>query len=112
MAMEPGMMDQGAAAGAPEAPEEAGAEQEQGGYCIEIHIGADGQISIGVETEAEEDAEHEATGQEPERTPVKGIREAMEVVLDIFKSGGQMAEANDQFAEGFGAPPKAPGEMA
>lgn len=91
---------------------EAGAEQGQGGYSIEIYVDGDGKISVGVESGAEEASEHQATGQEPERTPVKGIREALEIVMDIYKNQGQMNAGEDQFAAGFGAPPATPAETA
>lgn len=78
------------------------ATTEAPGYCIEIHVSPSGSIRVSVEPEQEEAAEGEP---QPEGQEVKGIKGAIEVVLDIYKNGGQVSDAmegEDDFNQGFG----------
>lgn len=78
------------------------ATTESAGYCIEIHVSPSGSIRVSVEPEQEEAAEGEA---QPEGQEVKGIKGAIEVVMDIYANGGQVSnamEGEDDFNAGFG----------
>ena len=82
-------------------PEEQGAEPAQQGYCIELHVGADGSMKISVEPEEEEQGEEQTADQSQ---PVQGLKEALSVIIDIVKNGGQVADAaagEGDFAAGF-----------
>jgi hypothetical protein len=73
-----------------------------GGYTIEIQVGADGKISVSVEPQSEEDSEESggggapdadaAGGESEDSQPVANIREACKLVMEIFKSAGQMPD--------------------
>jgi hypothetical protein len=83
---------------------------QQSGYCIEIHVSADNQITVGVEPESAESAEGE-TQPDNGGQAVSSIREALQVAMDIFKNGGQVmdAESGDgDFSAGFASGPKMP----
>jgi hypothetical protein len=74
------------------------------GYVIEIQVGADGKISVSVEPQSEEDSEESggasgnapdadaAGGESEDSQPVANIREACKLVMEIFKSAGQMPD--------------------
>jgi len=86
------------------APEQDQAPQQ--GYCIELHVAADGSMRVNVEPEDEEASEEQAgdQGQGEEGQAVAGLKEAMQVIIDIVKNGGQVADAaagEDDFAAGF-----------
>lgn len=94
------------------APDPAAAPDGEGmgaGYCIEIHVSAEGSIKIGVEPEGDEAAEEGAATPEAgaeegdDAQPVANIREAMKVVMDIYKNSGQIADADgeDQMSAGY-----------
>lgn len=85
MATDPQMAAQAQSA-APEAADNTG----ESGYCIEIHVKGDGTISVGVESEADESAEDQGGEPAENEMPVKSIKDALSMALDIFKSGGQM----------------------
>ena len=95
-----------------------GQEQGQGGYCIEIYVGADGRPqSVNVEQKgADEDMPpmpdappppHEEKG-----VPVKSMEEAMQIVQQIVQNQGGMPEGgkpphdpkqeHDELMEGYG----------
>jgi hypothetical protein len=61
---------------------------EPAGYCIEIKVGADGQITVSVEESQQE------TTEEPEGDanahPVGSIKEACQLVMDLYKNSGQI----------------------
>lgn len=97
----------------PAAPAEdptAAVPEAEGGYTICIKVGADGQISVGVEDEA---AEAQAGAESPEQEsaeesslqPVGSIKEALTAALDIYRSNGQAPEDSgamqDEFTSGF-----------
>lgn len=72
------------------APADMAEDQGPQGYCIELHVSADNKITVSVEPEDEEAGEE----QTPDgATPVDGIKGALALVLDIFKNGGQVADA-------------------
>ena len=87
MATDPQMAAQGAAP-APEGADTA--DTGESGYCIEIHVKSDGTISVGVESEADETAEDQGTEDQGSEMPVKSIKDALSMALDIFKNGGEM----------------------
>jgi hypothetical protein len=84
--------------GADEASEQ---DQSQGGYCIEIHVSADGSLSVGVEPESEE--YDEGQGAPDKGTPAKNIKDALTQALEIYKSNGQAPEGGSdaEFDSGF-----------
>ena len=95
----------------PSAAPEAAAPAEDTGYTIEIKVSGDGSITVSSESANEEAGEESAEGGEaaeaPEGTPVKSIKEALTLVLDIYRNDGQAsqgASADDQMNEGFGTP--------
>jgi hypothetical protein len=78
--------------------------QEQSGYEICIKVGADGQMSIGVEQAKAEVAEGAAEGQEGAYTPVQGMQDLMKQIAMILQSKGQMPDRADEqagFEQGF-----------
>jgi hypothetical protein len=95
---DPSMADPAAdpSMGAPDA--DAGAESTENagpqGYCIEIHVSADGKISVGVESEAEESSEEQGEGGEggepsdDNLSPAKDIKDALTQALAIYKADG------------------------
>lgn len=109
---------------------EEGGDMPASGYCIEINVAADGSITVGVEPAKDEAAEEmPAPGADPaappdpaaaapdddSAQPVKGIREAVQFVLDTYKNQGQVVGAMDgmdDLEEGFTGkrppPPKPP----
>ena len=89
----------------PEMPGDETAPDMSQGYTIEIKVGADQSISVGVEPNTEEDAEEqgEAGGAE-ETQQVGNIREACKLVMAIFAASGEMQDsgADDaQMAAGY-----------
>lgn len=88
-----------------------------GGFVIELHVKADGSMSIGVEPEAAEAAEAPgAPGADPsmgdgggaspdeDTQPVPNLAAAFKLIKEIVTHGGQMAEAGagqDQMAGGY-----------
>lgn len=86
-----------------------------GGYEICIQVGADGQISVGVESadyEAAEEAgaaEAGATGAS-EMKPAANIRDAIQMAMDIYRAGGKVGDDQEaiDFKAGFGKKNKAP----
>lgn len=95
----------------------AGAEgaEQPGGYEICIKVAPDGSMSVGVDMEGEESAPP-APGIPPAAPemdddasyqPVSSIKEAIQVVMDIYQNAGQMtnmAADNAEFDKGFGKP--------
>lgn len=90
------------------ADEEAG--ESAGGFTICIKVGGDGSIKVGTEPYTEEGGEDESG-----LSPVKNIKEAMSVALDIFNNGGQVVDAtagDADFDSGFADKAKGrPGAM-
>jgi hypothetical protein len=93
-------------------PSQAGESQDDGSYVIEIRVGSDKSISVCVESGSEEAAEEQGEdsgggddsggGEDDDSTPVKSIKEALTLALEIFRSGGQMPQgADDDFQQGF-----------
>ena len=80
--------------------------QDDGGYTIEIDVTSDGQISVSVETDGQEDAEQQGGGEdEGNAMPAKNIKDALTIALAIFKANGQMPApdtSDSDFNEGFG----------
>lgn len=81
-------------------------QPEQSGYCICLHVAADGGMVIDVEPEAEEMQEEQAgagEAQEPAGTPVKGLKEAIAKIIEIVSNGGQVegTGGEEDFAGGF-----------
>ena len=86
-------------------------EQAPAGYVIEIAVSGDNAITVSVESAEAEMGEGGAP--EPQGTPVKSIRDALSLVIDIYKNAGQMQDHGDaDFAAGFGKPATEPGQMA
>ncbi len=88
---------------APEAPVEG-----QAGYTIELRVAGDGKLSVSVEpdaVEAEEGADPMAANDEApaedaeEAQSVPNIREAIKVILDIYKNAGAIAEPGAEAAD-------------
>lgn len=75
-----------------------------GGYCIEIRVDANNQVSVGVEPLEKEIAE-EAGGAEEKYQAVKSIQEAMVIVKDIYANAGNvkegMAQSSNEMSEGY-----------
>lgn len=92
--------------------------QEQGGYCIEIYVGADGKPqSVNVEQKGPEDVEEGMPpappmleGEPPHEggkgVPVTSMEEAMSIVQQIVQNQGSMPEdqgsPEDQMMQGYG----------
>lgn len=78
------------------------AEQATGqGYCIEIYVNPNGQVSVGVEQKPE--APEQEQGAEG-RTPVGGIKEALQLVMEIYQNDGQQtdtATGEEELQAGF-----------
>jgi hypothetical protein len=68
-------------------------------YTICIYVDGNGKMSVGVE-------QPEAPGEdaEPMGKPVPSARDAISMVMDIIKSGGNMPDSSgdDEFNKGFG----------
>ena len=95
----------------------AAGEESTSAYTIEITVTADGKISVGVETaqeESEEEGGSEGTatdedmaseGSEPGAAqPVKSIKEALVLALEIFKNNGEAPApdtSDSDFASGY-----------
>lgn len=94
----------------------AGAQQDDGSYVIEIRVSGDKQISVCVERGAEEASEEGASdqggqadagdyggsGADDDSTPVKSIKEALTLALEIFRADGVLPQsADDDFQQGF-----------
>lgn len=91
-------------------------EQGQGGYCIEIYVGADGRPqSVNVETMDEDMGEDQHGGpdgmpdmaqSEEKGVPVASLEDAMSMVKQIVQNQGQMppdqGTAEDQMMQGYG----------
>lgn len=81
-------------------------QKEEGGYCIEIYVGADNQVK-GVKVEQkmmEGGAEMEVEA----KMPAKSIDEALSAAKGIYESGGKMdgqmsqESAQDATMRGYG----------
>jgi len=93
--------------GAYEAMEEDGVQKAIAGQ-------ASGQPMAEQEESGEPSGEYPAEGdvapEKSESTPVPNIKEALALVLDIYRNGGQVSDVvaasdNSSFDEGFGKPP-------
>ena len=81
--MQPGQMP-------PEAP----------GYTICLHVGGDGALSVSVEPENQEMAEAQGAPEGEEQSqPVADMREAVKLILDIFKGAGHAPDAGAETQE-------------
>ena len=60
------------------------------GFCVEIHVTPDGQISVTVEPKSAEDAE--GAHDEGEAQVVSSAREAAKLVVEIINAQGQMRD--------------------
>lgn len=90
-----------------ESPAEDAGEASAGkAYSVELYVSADGSMSINVESGEEEAEQH--GGEMPTGTPVKGLKEAVEMILEIVQNGGQMESDTDEMA-GFQEAFKKPG---
>jgi hypothetical protein len=85
-----------------EAQAETGAEAATEGFSVELYVAADGSMSVNVESGAEEAEQH--GGEMPTGTPVKSLKEAVEMIIQVVKNGGKMDTPEDEaaFSEGFG----------
>jgi hypothetical protein len=98
-------------------------DSQQGGYCIEIYVGADGRpTSVNVETMDDENSEEQGgdiqgqmgadqgdmgEGQDDDKgVPVASLEDAMSMVKQIIQNQGQMppdqGTAQDQMMQGYG----------
>lgn len=87
---------------APMGDEAEAAPDMAGGYCIELYIGSDGKMSVGVEPKAAEDAEGE--GAEETRQPVNTIGDAVRLIREIYNHAGSLqadSAGEDQMAAGY-----------
>lgn len=69
------------------------------GYRICINVSPDGQMSVGAEP-----MEAEEAGEQGEYTPVQGIKQAIEMAMQLYQSGGAMPDegaADAEFASGL-----------
>jgi len=74
-----------------------------GGYCIEIKVGADGKVSVGVEPQSAEDSEGE---DEENYQPVDSFAAAIKVAKEIYAHAGNMQDMGagmDEMSAGYGA---------
>lgn len=99
----------------PEMPPGAPQDGANNGYEICISVGADGKISVGVESAADEAAEEAGAAAQdapkpPAMMPVGSIREAMQMAMGIFEADGEMPSGgdDDEFDAGFGPKGKSP----
>lgn len=70
------------------------------GYEICIKVDGSGAIMVGVEPEGAEPTDDSGM------QPVKNIKEACAIVMDIFKNSGQITDQGEgDFEAGFGAKP-------
>jgi hypothetical protein len=88
-----------------------------GSYVIEIRVSANKEITVCVESGSEEDEEEQGgqggAGGDPDggdygasgddnSVPVKSIKEALTLALEVFRNDGQLPQAaDDQFQQGF-----------
>lgn len=105
--------DQDPTAGAPGAPDDA---QGDGSYVIEIRVSGSKEITVCVEEGSEEAGEEAgadggdadsygasgAGGGDDNSVPVKSIKEALTLALEIFRNDGELPQqADDDFQQGF-----------
>ena len=81
-------------------PEAEPMETQGGGYEICIKVAADGSMTVGVVQEGQEPAEDAGF------QAVSGVKEALTLALEIYKSNGgapqsSSPEVQKQFAQGF-----------
>lgn len=77
------------------------ATPEKQGYSIVIKVDADGGLSVGVETAAQEQAENPGSESgESTYRPAADVKDALTQALAIYKADGQ-ATADAQFDAGF-----------
>jgi len=62
-------------------------EDGDGGFTVCLHVSADGKLSVGVERDGQETAEP---------TPVKGLSQAVEMIVAAVKGGGAIDDAAAQ----------------
>lgn len=62
-------------------------EEGDGGFTVCLYVSADGKLSVGVERDGQETAEP---------TPVKGLSQAVEMIVAAVKGGGAMDDAAAQ----------------
>jgi hypothetical protein len=91
----------------PSQPDPSQPDQGEGGYCIEVEVSAQGQITVSVESADQEDSEQPGQEDESGDMPVNNIRDACKMVEQIFANNGQMPTAKgqmsvqDAFGQGF-----------
>lgn len=72
--------------------------QGDGGYCIEIYVGPGNRVmSIEVEPKSQDDQDE--TGEENSGTEVHDIKQALDMAMQIYQSGGQMDATQGQDRE-------------
>lgn len=87
--------------------DDSAADQSQGqsGYCVELHVKADGSMSVAVEPEQDEAAEGDDQGGQADKgTPVEGLKGAMQMIMQIVQNGGQVQDqggGEDDFNAGY-----------
>lgn len=69
-------------------------EQTSGGFVIEIKVGADGQMSVGVEPASEEASE--GGDESGEYQPVASLPELFKLIKQLIASNGEQATSDDQ----------------
>lgn len=101
------------AAGAPDPDDTGGSgasddsQQAQSGYVICIHVGGDGTLSVGTESDQEEAQEAQGgSGDDAQDMedyePAKNIKDALTMALEIYRNDGQMpSQADSNFQQGF-----------
>lgn len=93
------------------APTDPAMQDKAAGYCICIHVDAEGALSVGVEDEGAEEAQESPEGMgamENEQdeyanfTPAKNIKQALTMALEIYHADGNMPESSPSaMSEGF-----------
>ena len=92
----------------------AAGDEASPGYTIEVTVTGDGQISVGVESADEENAEESGgdqaeTGDQEsaEAKPFKNIKDALTYALQIYKNDGEPPEddatSESAFQSGYGS---------
>lgn len=111
--MEDEMMGADQTAGA--AAEDSGDTDASKGYCIEIRVGADGKVSVGVESLADEQSEEAGTGEgaeggegsgDDDYQPVDSFIAAIKLAKEIYAHAGSMSDmsaSQDEMNSGYSA---------
>ena len=90
------------------APADAAEDDMSQGYCIEISVLPDDTFTVDVEPLAQEAAEENASGEQPEApsAPIKDFGAALKKALMIFQNQGQDVDEEAAFADGMSSSSK------